>query len=200
MAPAALPSRSSSSKSTSPRNSTRRPVAAIATASSCIVRLPPLPIADFAAGPSRQPTGPGSHTTYRCAPANLLEPCKDSPQPIRQLHLRLPRQLAARPRHVQTASPHLAGTLRCELRVRQRPPVTDLAQSLEKIEHRSLLATADVDRPAEVGVRGHQVGADNIADVDPVSRLATVAVDGRTAPFDQVAAEDRHHSGLAVDI
>ena len=57
---------------------------------------------------------------------------------------------------------------------------------------------AYVDGASERRFGGEQVRADDVADIDPVAGLSSIAEHGRPAAVDQRAAKDRHDPCLAV--
>ena len=61
-------------------------------------------------------------------------------------------------------------------------------------------AGADVESTEVRGLRGAQVGGDDVVDVDVVAGLAAVPVDDGVAAVQQTLGEDRHHPRLAVRI
>ncbi len=71
-------------------------------------------------------------------------------------------------------------------------------QAGDDVEHRALLARADVVLAVGVVVGQHgEDRAHDVADVDVVARLGAVAVDRRLLAGLQLAAEDRDHARLA---
>jgi hypothetical protein len=72
-----------------------------------------------------------------------------------------------------------------------------LVQDLDDVQHRPLLAEADVDRARGTGSRRAQVRVDDVVDVDVVACLLAVSEDRGPAAVQHLAAEDRDHAGLA---
>src|SRR5829696_713597 len=58
-------------------------------------------------------------------------------------------------------------------------PAGEAPERVDELEHRDGLASADVDRPADIGRGRGEVGLDDVAHVDVVARLAAVAEDRR---------------------
>src|SRR5579875_451534 len=108
-----------------------------------------------------------------------------------------PRMMRSRPSPSATVGLHPSGQ---ELRVGQgeRVCATHLPERLHEVEDRGLLASGDVDRAGDSGLRSEQIGLHDVRHVDPVPRLAPVAEDVRGAAVDQATAEDRDHARLAM--
>ncbi len=129
-------------------------------------------------------------------------PCRIRASPVTERDLGSQPSSSARPGDIEAAAPDLAGAGGCEPRLARAsgPGSQPHRSASDQLQHRGLLTVTDVHRPGQLGARREQVGADDVADLHPVPGLRPIAEDGRGPAVDQLAAEDRHHARLTVDV
>src|SRR5262245_12101573 len=129
------------------------------------------------------------------APTLSAQAVERAPEALFESDLRLPAEFFTRACGVEHALSELTEALRRVLWLETLRRL--LVENLDDLEHGSLLAETDVDRPGGVAFAGAEVRVHHVVDIDVVARLLAVAEDHGLPAVDDSAAEDRDDAGLA---